>query len=140
MDHPELLILIWIIIILILWYYIRTRKPGLIGLGKDPNRQKLDGAKFSQCPECNEGFLEPIFRWWQYAIPIGTPLGFFVIGKPLKYTCNNCQYQISTLGKSGFISRLPLSQKLSPAFFVGLFAYCILGIVFFIVFTKYIKP
>jgi hypothetical protein len=139
MPIPEIIIIIWIIIVLIVWRYVRRKKPGLIGLDKNLNKQKLDGVKFSKCPECGNGYLEPKFKWWQYTLFISTPIGFLLIGKPYEYYCNSCTYVKDGSDKKGFLTRLSLSHKLTKPFFIGIgvnFAICIILVLIFMNFIK----
>lgn len=139
MNHPELLIIIWIIIVLIIWRYVRVKKPGLIGLGKNPNKQKLDRVKYNPCPNCKDGYLEPMFRWWQYTFLISTPIGFLVFGKPLEFNCSNCSFKLDNSHKRDFLTMLSLSHKLSPPFYIGISVNLVFGLLVAFVFMKYMK-
>ena len=139
MQTPEILIIIWIIIVLIIWRYVKRKKPGLIGLDKNLNKQKLDGVKFSKCPECNGGYLEPKFKWWQYTFLISTPIGFLLIGKPYQYNCTSCAYIKTGSDKKSFLTRLFLSHKLSKPFFIGIGVNFAFGIILALIFMNYFK-
>ena len=112
-------ILIWVIIVVFVWIYIRRNKPDLIGSGKNLNKQKLDRIKFNTCPNCKEGTLQPKFKWWQYSFILFTPFGILTIGKPSIYTCTNCEYIIEG-NERGYFSRISLTHKLSKPFFIGM--------------------
>jgi len=136
---PEILIIVWIIIVLIIWRYLRRKKPGLIGLGKNPNKQRLDGVKYSECPECSDGYLEPKFKWWQYVFLISTPIGFILIGKPYEYICTTCECTKDGSDKKGILTRLSLSHRLSKPFFLGIGVNVTVCIILGIIFMNFIK-
>lgn len=138
MHTPEIIIILWIFVVLGVWYYIRRKKPGLIGLDKYLNKQRLDGVKFSSCPECKVGYLEPKFKWWQYTFLISTPIGFLLIGKPYEYNCTNCEFIKDGSDKKGILTRLSLSHKLSKPFFIGIGVNIAVGLILAFIFMNFI--
>lgn len=138
MKHPEFFIIIWIFIVLLMWWYVRKKKPGLLGLGNNPNKQKLDGFKYTRCAQCERGVLEPVFRWWQYALLISTPIGFILLGKPLRYQCNTCSFQKVGFRKRIPLTRLPLSHKLTKPFYIGISANLIFCLLIGFIFLNYV--
>ncbi|WP_319547954.1 hypothetical protein [Desulfogranum marinum] len=136
MEHPDFLIIIWICIVTAIWRYIRKKKPGLLGLGNDPNKQKLDGAKYTGCPKCEWGVLEPVFRWWQYTLLISTPIGFILFGKPIRYQCNKCSFQKHGSTKRIPLTRLSLSHRLTKPFCIGISVNIVLGLIIGLIFLN----
>ena len=139
MLSSDLLIILWIIIVVAIWAFIRRKKPGFLGLGANPNKQKLDSVKFSSCPNCNHGFLEPKFKWWQYSFLISTPFGFILIGKPYEYECENCNFIIDGSSKKSILTRLSLAHKLSKPFFIGIAVNIVIGLILVFILLKFIK-
>ena len=139
MFSSELFIILWIIFVVAIWIFIRRKKPGFIGLGKNPNKQRLDRVKFSSCPNCNHGFLEPKFKWWQYSFLISTPFGFILIGKPYEYECTNCNFIKDNRHEKGIFTRLSLTHKLSKPFFVGIGVNIVVGLILAVILLKFIK-
>jgi len=139
MHSPELLIILWIIIVVVIWIFFRRKKPGFLGLGTDPNKQKLDSAKFYSCHNCNHGFLEPKFKWWQYSFLISTPFGFILIGKPYKYECTNCNFLKDGSSEKRIFTRLSLAHKLSKPFFLGIAVNIVVGLILATILLKFIK-
>lgn len=138
MPIADILIIVWIIIVLFIWRYLRKKKSGLIGLDKNLNKQRLDGVNFSKCPNCNDGYLEPKFKWWQYTFLISTPIGFLLIGKPYEYNCNSCAFIKNGRDKKGIFTRLSLTHKLSKPFFIGIGVNFVVGIVLALIILNYV--
>jgi len=139
MLSPDLLIILWIIFVVAIWILIRRKKPGLLGLGRNPNKQRLDSVKFSVCPNCNHGFLEPKFKWWQYSLLISTPIGFILIGKPYEYECTSCHFIKDSSHEKGIFTRLSLAHKLSKPFFIGIGINIVVGLILAVILLKFIK-
>jgi hypothetical protein len=128
---PELanfFILAWVVFVVCVWFWVRKNKPHLIGLGKDINKQRLDGVKFTLCKSCENGHLGPCFKWWQYAFIISTPIGFLLIGRPYKYVCDNCSTDYPPQKEFKLFTRLSLTHKLSKPFYVGFAVNIFIGL------------
>jgi hypothetical protein len=52
----------YIVVVSTIWLAIRKWRPGLIGLGKDFNDQRIDSVKLRPCPKCNKGRTENIHQ------------------------------------------------------------------------------
>jgi hypothetical protein len=139
MLAPDLLIILWIIFVVVIWIFIRRKKPGLLGLGRKPNKQRLDSVKFASCPNCNHGFLEPKFKWWQHSLLISTPIGFLLIGKPYEYECTSCNFKKDGSHEKGIFTRLSLAHKLSKPFFIGIGINIVVGLILAAILLRFIK-
>lgn len=135
-DFPTLFILAWTVFVIWGWFWLRKNKPHLIGLGKDINKQKLDGVKLGSCKSCESGHLEPSFKWWQYTFLISTPIGFMVIGKPYKYICDNCSVEHPCKSEFKMFTRLSLTHKLSRPFFIGIAFNILIGLLVISLFLR----
>lgn len=84
-------IIAWIIIVPIAWLTIRRFKPHWIGLGADFNKQRIDGVKYHECPDCESGRMEPRFKQSIFKPFFGIPPGLISrVGTPEVYVCLNC--------------------------------------------------
>ena len=111
MEIGQYLIIGWIILVLVVWIFIRIKKPNLFGLTKNINEQRLDKVRLEVCSVCKKGVLEPKFAWWRYFFGIGIPPIFYVVGSPNEYRCTNCN-QVVHHFKKGIITRISLAHKL----------------------------
>jgi hypothetical protein len=125
-----IIILSWILIVVTVWIYIRKHRPEWIGLGDDFNKQQIDGVRYSICPECSQGTLEPQFRWWQYFIGITLPPGImYIVGNPYLLICSKCHFTTEHIDNKSLFTRISLTQKLSKEFFVSFGVNIIIGLV-----------
>lgn len=120
-NHLDILVLIWVFIVTVAWVAIRKYKPEWLGLGHNPNNQKIDGVRYNHCPQCKDGVLTPQFKWWQYCIGVTLPPGIiFIAGNPAQLLCTKCNFHTKNIGKKRLFSRISLSHKLSKEFFISL--------------------
>ena len=133
-DYPTLFILAWTVFVIWGWFWLRKNKPHMIGLGKEINKQKLDGVRLDLCKSCGSGHLEPCFKWWQYSFLISTPIGFILFGKPYKYICDNCSTNYPSKDEFKMFTRLSLAHKLSKPFFLGLAMNLLIGLLVIYIF------
>ena len=127
--YLNILIIAWIIIVVTAYLLIRKHKPEWIGLGKDFNKQKVDGVRYKVCPECAQGTLDPKFKWWQYCMVISLPPGIMIIaGNPYSLVCSKCGFITYKIIKKRLFTRISLAHKLSKEFFLGLGANLIVGL------------
>lgn len=118
--HWIILILSWIVVVVIAWLFIRRYKPEWIGLGEDFNKQKIDGVRYSVCPECSQGTLEPKFKWWQHCVGISLPPGIiYIAGNPYSFICSKCGFITEKIDKKRLFTRISLTHKLSKEFFIS---------------------
>jgi hypothetical protein len=139
-SEISIFLIVWVLIVLVTWRHVRRKKPGWLGLGRNPNQHRLDRVKYSKCPNCNEGFLNPAFRWWQYTLLISTPFGLFLLGTPSRYSCSSCTYIKDPSGEAGIITPLSLSHKLTPPFFIGISVNILVGLALALAFMNHFKP
>ena len=138
MDVPELIILGWIAIVVVVWLIIRRKRPGTVGLDNDRNKQKLDGMRLAQCQLCNQGVMEPKFLWWRYFFTLWIPLGrVYVIGRPDEYRSTACNHVENPERKGGIITRVSLSQHFPLAFVVS---QIVLFVLWFFILVLVIAP
>jgi hypothetical protein len=129
-------ILFWIIIVATAYLYIRKHRPEWVGLGKEFNKQKIDGVRYAPCPKCSCGSMEPKFRWWQYCLGLTLPPGImYVAGRPYIFVCSNCNHISQGIDKKGLFTRISLTHKLSREFLIAvgvdsIIAFIVFGIWF----------
>jgi hypothetical protein len=112
-----------------IWLAIRKWKPGLIGLGKDFNDQRIDNVKLRPCPKCNKGRLEPKIYNKNKTSPALPHAAYNVISPPDEYICTRCgckeegAFFNDKYAPISFVSKIPTSQAISViALFLFMFA------------------
>jgi hypothetical protein len=128
----ELIVLIWIVIVVIVWVAIRKKwfKPKGI---------KIDNVCLNKCQKCNQGEIEPVFKWWRYFLNVGLPPGIiYIIGKPTKYKCSFCGDENTPPQDSKLLTRVSLTHKLPKMFILAFIVQFIamIGIIFLL--AKYL--
>jgi hypothetical protein len=118
--YLNILIILWIVIVVTAYLLIRSHRPEWVGLGKDFNKQKIDGVRYLVCPMCTGGTLEPKFKWWQYCIGVTLPPGImYIAGNPYILICSNCNFKTAEIEKRKLFTRISLTHKLSKEFFIS---------------------
>lgn len=119
----------YIVAVCAIWLAIRKWKPGLIGLGKDFNDQRIDSVKLMPCPKCNKGRLEPKIYTKKKTSPALPHAAYNIIGSPDEYICTGCGYKVEgtffndKYTPISFVSKIPTSQAISIiAIFLFMFA------------------
>ena len=130
------LVIIWIVICVVLWGYLRRKHPGILGIDKKQICQRLDNADIVSCPKCKNGFLEPQFTWWRYCFGILIPpTSVFILGNPNSFLCNSCGYAEKHRGDKKVFTKINLSYRLRGAFFTAFLINCLIaGFIFYIYF------
>ena len=117
-----------IAVILLIWLFIRTRKPDLKGLDTGRMRFRLDHVELERCHICGDGFMEPRFRWWRFFFCFGFfPFFIYVLGQPDEYRCTSCGHASETGNRQGIATRISLSQTLPAAYVVAQIVMLILA-------------
>ncbi len=123
--------LCWVAFCCTVWLIVRNKKPDLLGLGKDLNKQRIDGVKYSTCNNCHTGSLEPAFKWWQYCVGITLPPGIiYILGSPYEYRCTNCAYKEENKYNNSKFTRISLTHRLTKPYFIAIALNVSLGIIF----------
>ena len=119
----------YIVIVSAIWLAIRRWKPGLIGLGKDFNDQRIDSVQLRPCPKCNKGRLEPKIYTKKKTSPALPHAAYNIIGPPDEYICTSCGHKMAGTSFSdkytpiSFVSKIPTSRAISIiALFLFMFA------------------
>ena len=86
MEIIDIIVIIWIVVVLLAWLFIRRFKPQWVKLGKDFINQSKDNVKYRQCPKCKVGKMEPQFptRWFSLKRHYIDELHTY------EYVCLNC--------------------------------------------------
>jgi hypothetical protein len=122
----QIVILVWLV--LFVGGYLLLRKRWSRQLAVRRGKTPLDGVRSPTCPRCNDGRLEPQFKWWRYVFGIMVPPGVVVVlGAPDVEACDACGYSRSPVETHRLATRLSLTYRLRASFFLALTFYWVVG-------------
>ena len=130
-------IVLWIIVFVIGWVFLRRRRPDILGIRQDVVKHKTDNESLEACPVCGDGHMEPRFSWWRYCFGVVVPpRNVYVFGSPEKYRCVICSSEAGVGTERKLFTRLSLVHGLDQHFFVALSVNVVVASILFYLYFR----